>query len=456
MREFGQQWRRGARFSVLAWASAHALGQPVNFQARRLRARPRSRQGGQSLVLVAVLLAFVLFGFLGFAVDLGRLYLIRGELHVAAETMALVAAQELVGTTAAEERAQQALTLAQSSGTGFDNRFNFGGNQIAGEGTLASEIGDLELFATYNDATGSDGVTAAGSEARYTRIRVRADAPLTFWQFLPGGQARVTSIETAALAGISQPLCSACGIEPLVITPADASDTTDFGFARGVKYAMYSQCAGAPPPLLAGTAAPIQYSLLNRTLEDSSDADQQVFKLLAGGIPAPAFPVSEESNLACPTIGTAELRLPSVSVAACNAPNRGSIARDTICGLNARLNATYHPFCEPITDVATLIQSYPPDTNVDSIDDYLEYDGNRRRILTVAVVDTLPFNVAGTMTVLGFRQFLLEPNPDSTELNPADAVGRFVAMYIGYPMPVRAGQFGACGVTQGVGKVVLH
>lgn len=417
--------------------------------------RRRSRLGATQ-VYVAILMGTVLFGFLGFAVDLGRLYLIRGELNAAAEAMALAAGQELIGTNAAADLAQSAVDLAQVAGAGNDNRFDFGANAVGGEGALASEIGDLELFAAYNDAVGGDtGTTAGASDARYVRVRVRADAPLTFWQLLPA-RAATTSIETAAVAGISQALCTACGIEPIAIVPLDASDSTDFGFLRGTRYTLYSQCTGPAPGQLAGSAGSIQYTLLDRALEDSSDTDQQVFRLLAGGIPAPAFPVSEESNLACPTIGTTELRMAAVSAAACNAANRGPIARDALCGLNTRFTPTPHASCEPITDVATLVESYSQDTNVDSIDDYLEYDGNRRRILTVALVDSIPLNAATEMLVLGFRQFLLEPNPDSTELNPADAVGRFAAIYIGYPAPIRQGRFGSCGVTQGPGRVVLH
>jgi hypothetical protein len=63
------------------------------------------------------------------------------------------------------------------------------------------------------------------------------------------------------------------------------------------------------------------------------------------------------------------------------------------------------------------------------------------------------------MTVLGFRQFLLEPG----SLNPADPYGRFVAQYIGSPAPVQQGWFDdhfglGCPipVPSGPGKVVLH
>ncbi|MBI3694837.1 MAG: hypothetical protein HY238_08365 [Acidobacteria bacterium] len=417
-----------------------------------------NRQSGQAAVLILILMAFVLFAFLGFAVDLGRLYLIRGELNAAADALALSAAQELIGTNAAADRAQAAMTLTQSSDDFGDNRFNFSGNQIGGEGTLTSQVMGPELFATYSDATSADiSATADSSTARYVRVTVRADAPLTFWQFLPVAKLGTTSVMTAAVAGISQPLCTVCGLEPLAVLQADATDSTDFGFVPGLKYTLHSQCTGAPrPTVLAGTVGLVQYTVLNRALEDSSDQDQQVFKMLAGGLPPPSFPVSDDSTLTCPAIGTADLRLPAVSVAACNAPNRGTIPRDVLCGLNARLNPAAHPACSGIQDVDTLIESFTPDTDIDDHDDYLEYAGNRRRILTVAVVDAVPFAVGDTMNILGFRQFLLEPDPNSTELSPADPVGRFAALYIGSPAPVKAGSFGACGVTSGPGKVVLH
>lgn len=409
---------------------------------------------------MAVLLTFVLFGFLGFAVDLGRLYMIRGELHVAAEQMALVAAQELVGTNAAADNADAALAMVQSGESA--NQFNFSSNTLGGEGLLPSEIGELELFSTFGDATGSEestGATAGANEARYVRVTVRADAPLTFWQLLPStGIGGVTSIQTAALAGISAPLCTVCGLEPMAIAPADFEDTADFGYIRGTKYTFYSQCTGAPlPPLLTGTAGRIQYTILDRAITDSTlDTDQQLFHFFAGGLPAPTFPVSEDSNLACPTIGGTDLRLGQVSVAACTQGNRGAAVRDALCGLNARLNPVAHTGCTAITDIDTLIEGFVADTNIDQIDDYTEYNGNRRRIFTVAMVDAIPFAAGTTMNVLGFRQFLLEPDPDSTELNPNGQWGRFTAMYIGYPAPVRQGAFGACGVTEGPGKVVLH
>ena len=61
-----------------------------------------------------------------------------------------------------------------------------------------------------------------------------------------------------------------------------------------------------------------------------------------------------------------------------------------------------------------------------------------------------------TMTVLGFRQFLLMPNQNATNLNASDASGRFIGMYIGSVAPVPQGRFDGCTQTAGPGKVVLH
>jgi hypothetical protein len=69
----------------------------------------------------------------------------------------------------------------------------------------------------------------------------------------------------------------------------------------------------------------------------------------------------------------------------------------------------------------------------------------------------------GTMTILGFRQFFLERNADGSPNTPSDPSGRFVAMYIGSPAPVKQGfiddRFGTAAGTlplSGPGKVVLH
>ena len=94
-----------------------------------------------------------------------------------------------------------------------------------------------------------------------------------------------------------------------------------------------------------------------------------------------------------------------------------------------------------VTDYTALSAAYQPDTDIVTGQQrrLLRLHGNGRRVITVAVVDTLAPNTATPMTVLGFRQFLVQPNPDGTFFNPTDPNGRFVATYIGSPVPVKQG-----------------
>ena len=51
-------------------------------------------------IQLLVILVPVIFGLMGFAIDLGRLWMIRGELHQAANAMALAGASQMSGATA--------------------------------------------------------------------------------------------------------------------------------------------------------------------------------------------------------------------------------------------------------------------------------------------------------------------------------------------------------------------
>jgi len=65
------------------------------------------RRGALSIQFLVILVPVVL-GMMGFAVDLGRIYLVRGELNQAASAMALAAASKLNGTIAATDSATAA------------------------------------------------------------------------------------------------------------------------------------------------------------------------------------------------------------------------------------------------------------------------------------------------------------------------------------------------------------
>ncbi|MSV27647.1 MAG: hypothetical protein EXQ52_02735 [Bryobacterales bacterium] len=425
-----------------------------------------TRATGSISIQFLVIMVPVVFGLMGFAIDLGRLYLVRGELNQAAASMALAAAARLNGTAVAADDATLAARLTIDDAGGHGNKYNFGSLVIgASGGTLASEAPDPSYYATAADAIGEDqnsgASTSAGTEAKHVRVDLNAEAPLTFWGFLTLGQSRKTSIAGRASAGMSAPVCTACGIDPLVIAAIDLDDTVDFGFAAGTLYTLGYQCNGGPAPqLLAGTTARVPYLLIDR-FDDTSiqEEGQQLYRIGAQGLLPNSTPAK-----ACVTIastdgeqiwGAVNGGTLTSAPRACN-QNMQQAVTDVLCGIYTRLdqNVTAPAACSVVTDVDTLAATYTADRDVTSLEDYTAYTGNARRVMIFPVVDAL--NGAGAMTVLGFRQFLLQPNPNDVVTNPADANGRFIGLYIGNKVPLKQGGFsGSCGVTSGPGKVVL-
>src|ERR1051326_2504308 len=263
----------------------------------------------------------VLFAMMGFALDLGRLYLVRGELHQAASAMALAAASQLIGTSASLDNATAAANRMLDDTNQTANKYNFG-SLVAGSsaGPLTSTL-DPAFFSTFTDAAAAAGNGADGTAAQFAQINITADAPLLFWSLLPGGQSRKTSIAARAVAGISAPLCTACGIEPLAVAALDAADTVNFGFgdpSAGQLYTFAFECVGnGMIQPLPGTSTVVRYGLLNRyDTSNALDESQQLYRAGAGGTLASASPNPTGSAvpLACLAIDdSAETIWPSSS-----------------------------------------------------------------------------------------------------------------------------------------------
>lgn len=418
--------------------------------------------GTVSLELLVILVP-VIFGLLGFAVDLGRLYLVRGELKAAADAMALAAAAKLIGTDASLDSATAAAKTIANTEAGFGNRYNFGGLTIGQTtGFLNSEIPDPSYYATAVDATGTGeggepAGTAAGTTARYAQVTITAEAPLLFWSFLPLGAERKTAVRVQAVAGISAPLCTACGIEPLAIAAIDPEDTTDFGLVVNTKYTFSYLCNGTPiPTTIAGTLLP--YLVIDRYNPEApvfADENTQLYQLGAQGLLPSTNPARS-----CVQINSADGEQvwaavnggPSAAPLSCS-QNPPSPVTSFLCGVASRFESTLLDACTSVPEVDSLM-AYLPDTDIADLDDYAGYTGNGRRIITVAIVDAL--SGSGVMNVQAFRQFLIEPNPDGANINPADNDGRFVALYIGSVVPIQQGRFDGCQLAAGPGKVVLH
>jgi Flp pilus assembly protein TadG len=424
-----------------------------------------------SLQLLVILVP-VFFGLMGFALDLGRLYLIRGELNQAANASALAAAAQLAGTSSSADTnitnaAQQAINPTNG------NLYNFGGTAIP---TVSINCFP-DLLSASTNATGSI-TDCASAPPVFVQASISAPAPLLFWRFLPGAETGATTVASYAVAGMSSPLCTGCGIVPFGVRAPDASgaDPIDWGFVQNSLYTLYYSCSGTAPAPLVGTAAP--FVILNR-VDPNFDESDQMFRHGAQGIQgAPATTtnpnacmVNTATPFSCVNIGDIE-QLPgsgAASPASCTAVSQGTDVTAALCGIESRLDTAYPTNCiTSVTDFASLSAGFQPDTDPAYYTDYSGYTGNGRRLITVAVLSAMPTDTnascSASSTVLGFRQFLVNAGPDGNTFSPTDPNGRFIALYVGSVAPVAQGWFDsryasscqANGTVVGPGKVVLH
>ena len=371
--------------------------------------------------------------------------------------MALSAAAKLNGTTGAIELADAAARVTLDNSLADGNKYNFG-SLIVGDtsGLLHGSVPSPAYFdnaLSANSALGQISATsgADGTTARHTTVNLTAEAPLLFWGLLTLGQSRVTTIAASAVAGVSAPVCIACSIEPFAVTVTNTTDPVDFGFIKGSLYTLGFQCNGAPvgpAAPIANTAGRFAYTIIDRYDTGAPFTEsQQLYRNGAQGL----TPSGTEA-LSCSRIGALETAWATVVPRACAAAGaRTDSVPYALCGLRTRHTDSAPAFCQTVNELSTLSAAYVPDSDATYVTDYPTYVGSNRRLLTLPIVDA-------TLTVLGFRQFLLQPNdPAGTIDDPSVGDGRFVVQYVGVVAPVRQGRIdGSCGVTTGPGKVVLH
>jgi Flp pilus assembly protein TadG len=404
-----------------------------------------------------ILMVPVFLGLMGFAIDLGRMYSARNDLKIAANSMAQAAAARLTGTEASIENANTAGRYAIDNASARGNLYDFGGLEIGqSSGNLNSEEPQLTYFDTLASAVGAEGASggeAGSTTARHVRVTVRGEAPLIFWRFLSLAQEGKLNLAARAVAGVSAPVCQACGIEPVAVQAISQEDTTDFGFTAGTRYTLGYVCNGAPTPgILPNTAQRVPYVLLNRYNESATvlaEENTQLYRIGSSGLASGADPA-----YACVRVAADELIWTNAAPLNCNLNRVNTQISVFLCGLAARFdNTTVPAICNAVQESDTILSASQVDTDLTDIEDYTAYTGNGRRVITVPIVDTAS---TATMVVLGFRQFLIEPAQGDVTINAADANGRFAALYLGSVMPVRAGRIDGCTQTTGPGKVVLH
>ncbi len=406
---------------------------------------------------VLVLMVPVFLGFMGFAIDLGRLYMARNELKTAANAMALAAAQRLNGTESAVEAATLHARIPIDATGGRANKYDFGGATIGQtNGTLNSAEPELTFYDASSAALGAEGATggeAGGTTAKHVRVLVRGEAPTIFWRFLAIGLEGRVNLAAQAVAGQSAPVCQACGVEPIAVQAVSTEDTTDFGFVPGTRYTLGYLCTGGPTPgTLANTVSRVPYVMLNRYNESATvlaDELTQLYRIGSQGLPPASDPA-----VYCLRVNQEEPVWVNAAPLGCNTNRVANQVSTFLCGLAARFdNTTVPAACSTVPESDTVLGAYPADTDLTDLDDYSAYTGNNRRIITVPIVETAS---ESTMAVLGFRQFLVEPAANDTTVNAADQNGRFAALYLGSRIPVKQGRIDGCTQAAGPGKVVLH
>ena len=239
------------------------------------------------------------------------------------------------------------------------------------------------------------------------QISVTADAPLLFWSLLSAGVSRKTPIAAQALAGVSAPLCTACGIEPFAIAAKNASDPVNFGLADPTdptlptNYTFYYNCLGTTPAFLPNSGQYAPYTIINRydaastTVPDETD---QLFRLGASGLRRPPRPIPPARRFPWDAPASAIRWKPS-GAAPHSPPCRPSARRPcpkwrepALCGLYSRVDNTTLPAActTAVTDYSALAaaaaRGHRPGNHAGL---YTAYQGNGRRVITVVVVDAL-------------------------------------------------------------------
>jgi len=193
-------------------------------RAGRRVAAPARRERGVVAIVVALLLT-VMVGFLGLAIDGGRLYLAKTELQNTADACALAASYELTG---APSIPAAAFPRAEAAGRAIakQNRVGFQGAAIADSDITVGFGSSLAAGSLWSNAG------AAAASSKYVRCTLqRGGFSPYFMQVMGFGAQSVAAIATATLT----PAQSNCAV-PLGVcrqAGAGAGASPPFGLTPG-------------------------------------------------------------------------------------------------------------------------------------------------------------------------------------------------------------------------------
>lgn len=250
----------------------------------------RRRQHGTVAVIVGLSMA-VMVGFVGLAVDGGRLYLTKTELQNAADACALAASYELTGSPTISAAA---FSQAEAAGrtVGQLNKVGFQGVAIA--------VGEIALTYSTSLAAGWGNAAAATADARYVRCTIeKTGIQPYFMQVLGIGNQTVSAFATATLTP-AQSNCAA----PMALCTRGAAPT--YGYTSGDWIGMDFGQTGS------GNTTAANYTGNFRWI----DFDP--------GATTPGCSGGGAQELSCLVAGTGQCNLPEPIAGACTSSGNGS------------------------------------------------------------------------------------------------------------------------------------
>lgn len=190
------------------------------------RACPGLRKERGAVSLIVALSMVVLVGFVGLALDLGKLYIAKSELQNSADACALAAVRELAGANTNQ------LTLAEAAGitTGMRHNVLFQGEPVS------FTVNDNVTFSQTLNGSYQPKSAASSTEAllmRYARCTVERGGIVSVFiqalNFLPGITIGNQAVTAAAVATRSPSQTVSCGIPVAIcssaVTPAPPTGT---------------------------------------------------------------------------------------------------------------------------------------------------------------------------------------------------------------------------------------
>ncbi|MEJ7929744.1 pilus assembly protein TadG-related protein [Ramlibacter sp. AN1015] len=201
--------------------------------------RPCVSHGSQGAVLpTAAMLLFFLFGFMGLALDFGRMFIVRTELQTALDSCALAAAQEL---DAQANSITRALSAGMSAGNA--NPVNLQSADWAGQGQLTEAS-----FTFYDEAYGvtTDPLAATYVECAHSHGNVRTWLLHMMGMFVRDAsafpQTRTVGGRAVATRVSAQTTCPI----PVALKRAPGSSRPLYGFLVGQWVTVYGARLGGP------------------------------------------------------------------------------------------------------------------------------------------------------------------------------------------------------------------